>query len=680
MAIECAEILQTRDYLLQQFQSCKKLKSSDMQLLVDLTYSVGQCATGEGVGGSSFTEIDLGTNTNDFTIGQLINQTPSFTIPNDKFAVFRVLDNSGVEFKYLSSRGSGTYGVPNPVYVDSDLILIYEDNTAREYILNDKFFDGTTFPSKVFDEQLVADNLNTSSAFTLADNEIAAFRFRDVGTGIIHLFSITTGPDTYGVGGTQLLSTNIILLASSDPGLEERDQNIRTGFSRTINIPSSSSLIFANLGNLTFTGNLPSTTVVPTLAGHLANKQYIDNAISGVVNSGTSLAGANQIIPNDVAREINLNNANSFLQIKDRFGGTLFNIGEANFTLAEPPIITGSLVPTVPNRLTTKDYVDNQVATKQDTLVSATNIKTINTQSILGSGDITIAGAISAENQARIDNLNVYREIVHTTNHTATAINAYNVDSPYEGGVRNILNVNDIEYIVNNVEPLNTPFLIEGGEALTGTAIITRSSDTIKFLVNGKVDSKIADDVDGVTIESLKTVIIERRGDNLYKITGDVAVYSLVNPELNTQSNATSPSNEANGITPWDNDGGNSQDSTIESLANTDSQGGAFMLRATSQNNGVTYINWNLTGLTIGENYTVTYRARVDSVNEQRTSGFWQGVVSDANQIPTTSWQTFTQTVEASATTIGFRLYISRNASGLVGDNLYISEFSVVPA
>lgn len=39
-----------------------------------------------------------------------------------------------------------------------------------------------------------------------------------------------------------------------------------------------------------------------------------------------------------------------------------------------------------------KSYVDNGLATKQDTLVSGTNVKTINNESILGSGNIVISG------------------------------------------------------------------------------------------------------------------------------------------------------------------------------------------------------------------------------------------------------------------------------------------------
>lgn len=48
--------------------------------------------------------------------------------------------------------------------------------------------------------------------------------------------------------------------------------------------------------------------------------------------------------------------------------------------------------PTNNNHPANKKYVDDNIATKQDVLVSGTNIKTINNQSLLGSGNITISG------------------------------------------------------------------------------------------------------------------------------------------------------------------------------------------------------------------------------------------------------------------------------------------------
>ena len=55
--------------------------------------------------------------------------------------------------------------------------------------------------------------------------------------------------------------------------------------------------------------------------------------------------------------------------------------------------ITNLSTPTDNKHAANKQYVDTQVATKQNTLVSGTNIKTINNQSLLGSGDISIASS-----------------------------------------------------------------------------------------------------------------------------------------------------------------------------------------------------------------------------------------------------------------------------------------------
>ncbi len=53
---------------------------------------------------------------------------------------------------------------------------------------------------------------------------------------------------------------------------------------------------------------------------------------------------------------------------------------------------TESYTPSGDYNPATKKYVDDSVSTKQDLLVSGTNIKTINNTSLLGSGDITISG------------------------------------------------------------------------------------------------------------------------------------------------------------------------------------------------------------------------------------------------------------------------------------------------
>lgn len=58
---------------------------------------------------------------------------------------------------------------------------------------------------------------------------------------------------------------------------------------------------------------------------------------------------------------------------------------------------TSSTISSLLNEKADTSYVNTQLATKQNTLVSGTNIKTINGQSILGSGDLPISGGGSAE-------------------------------------------------------------------------------------------------------------------------------------------------------------------------------------------------------------------------------------------------------------------------------------------
>lgn len=71
---------------------------------------------------------------------------------------------------------------------------------------------------------------------------------------------------------------------------------------------------------------------------------------------------------------------------------------KAGVTAVDPtsgPVETDFFIPTKTSELTNDSgfITEAALATKQDTLVSGTNIKTINNTSILGSGDITVAGA-----------------------------------------------------------------------------------------------------------------------------------------------------------------------------------------------------------------------------------------------------------------------------------------------
>ena len=69
----------------------------------------------------------------------------------------------------------------------------------------------------------------------------------------------------------------------------------------------------------------------------------------------------------------------------------------------------------------TVTYVTNELGNKQDTLISGTNIKTINNQSILGSGDITISGG-------EVDSVNGKTGTVVLDNKDVKAVHDYTYD------------------------------------------------------------------------------------------------------------------------------------------------------------------------------------------------------------------------------------------------------------
>jgi len=86
----------------------------------------------------------------------------------------------------------------------------------------------------------------------------------------------------------------------------------------------------------------------------------------------------------------------------------------------------------------TETSVTNQLANKQDTLVSGTNIKTINGQSLLGSGDITISGGGSES-----DPIYVSSSWYTTTNNSSNWNTAYSWgDHNSAGYLTNIKTIN----------------------------------------------------------------------------------------------------------------------------------------------------------------------------------------------------------------------------------------------
>lgn len=113
---------------------------------------------------------------------------------------------------------------------------------------------------------------------------------------------------------------------------------------------------------------------------------------------------------------------------------------KAGVTAVDPtsgPVETDFFIPTKTSELTNDSGFITEAAltTKQDTLVSGTNIKTINNESLLGSGNITISGGGSATN-VKIDNVSITSSGVANINTTG-----YDADNNFLATVNDINNI-----------------------------------------------------------------------------------------------------------------------------------------------------------------------------------------------------------------------------------------------
>ena len=164
--------------------------------------------------------------------------------------------------------------------------------------------------------------------------------------------------------------------------------------------------------NLDNTPTSTSTNGITSGAVYTAldDKQDVISDLA-TIRSGAAL-GATAIQPSDLATVATSGSYNDLLN-KPTIPAAQVN-ADWNATSGAAQILNKPTIPTVPTKVSaftndagyitssalsgyaTENYVDTGLATKQATLVSGTNIKTINNTSILGSGNIDIQGGGSS--------------------------------------------------------------------------------------------------------------------------------------------------------------------------------------------------------------------------------------------------------------------------------------------
>lgn len=120
---------------------------------------------------------------------------------------------------------------------------------------------------------------------------------------------------------------------------------------------------------------------------------------------------------------LSVKDPNTFYIITDATAGDLSNYYTKSETSGATEISTALNAKADTATTYTKTETDNAItaatSTKQDTLVSGTNIKTINNQSILGSGNITIEGGGSSYTAG--DGIDITNDVISVTGKASTS-------------------------------------------------------------------------------------------------------------------------------------------------------------------------------------------------------------------------------------------------------------------
>lgn len=347
---------------------------------------------------------------------------------------------------------------------------------------------------------------------------------------------------------------NWVPAEDSTTGGSGTDADTLDGFDSTYflnynNLSNKPSLFSGDYNDLTnkpslFSGDyndLTNKPTIPSITGY-ATESYVNSQVANLVDSSpetlntlNELAAALGDDPNfatTVSNQIGLKANTADLAV-------VATTGSYNDLIDKPSLFSGSYVdltnkPTAVSSFTNDaNYVNNtQLATKQNTLVSGTNIKTINGQSLLGSGNVTITGGTGDglyTNSVTLTNTSSNQEI-DSFNITQYRTVKYLIQIISGGEVESI----EISLIHTDINVLMSQYnlMVSGTELGTFTAGIDSTNVYLRFSpVNA--DTKI----------DLTRISIIARALNPLLLLNDLEIQTLTTIDLETDSYPTTDFN-----------------------------------------------------------------------------------------------------------------------------------------
>lgn len=231
---------------------------------------------------------------------------------------------------------------------------------------------------------------------------------------------LTSGTNIKTINGESVLGSGNIVIGGSGGDVtkayvDEKDAELQDAIedlddTKQDKLTSGSNVKTVNGQSILGSGDLSTTIINGVDLKNAINDPYSDGGMVisndyslGIEVNGTSGASIYMDNNEDMGKHIILTPDPSTVMFKlvgdEGYTGAIFTFSTGSFYILPDglQVKNNSVVPwnkvaTSLSSSATESYVDGKVSTKQDTLVSGTNIKTINNMSILGSGNINISG------------------------------------------------------------------------------------------------------------------------------------------------------------------------------------------------------------------------------------------------------------------------------------------------